>query len=126
MTITRKRIWAAVLITVVTLPLALKFVARPMFITWLRAHATVRMLQSPPGGQFGIAVFRYPRLGDFPEMAGFGQGYVQLYEIGTGQVLQEKVADDLAAVHLFAWGPSSVTISGFAEWEVPGWYQARN
>jgi hypothetical protein len=65
-------------------------------------------------------------LGDIPECLGFGQGYVQLYDTATGQVLQEKVADDLGAIHLFAWGPSSVTISGFAEWEFPGRYRARN
>jgi hypothetical protein len=123
---TRRKVWIAVLVAVVMGVLAFEFLARPIFTTWLRAHATVRMVQSPPGGKFGVAVFRYPRLGQIPEMFGFGQGYVQLYEIETGRVLQEKVADDLTGVRLFAWGPSSVSIAGFAEWQIPGWYQARN
>jgi hypothetical protein len=126
MNTTRKKILVAVLLGVVVGALGLQFIARPMFVTWLRAHSIVRMVQSPPGGRYALAVYRYPRLGDIPECLGFGQGYVQLYDTGTERVLQEKVADDLAAIHLFAWGPSSVTIIGFAEWKVPGWYQARN
>lgn len=126
MNITRKKILVAVLVGVVGGALALQFIGRRVFVTWLRAHSTVRMVQSPPGGRYSIAVYRYPRLGDIPELLGFGQGYVQLYDTATERVLQEKVADDLAAIHLFAWGPSSVTISGFAEWAVPEWQQARN
>lgn len=126
MKIKRTKILVAVLLGVVAGALLFQFIGRPMFVTWLRAHSTVRLVESPPGGRFSVAVFRYPRLGDIPECLGFGQGYVQLYDTATGQVLQEKVTDDLAAIHLFAWGPSSVTIGGFAEWEVPGWYQAQN
>ncbi len=122
----RTKLLLGALIGVVAFALILKFVGTPMFVTWLRAHSTVQMLNSPPGGRYSVAVFRYPRLGDIPECLGFGQGYVQLYQPGTGKVLQEKVADDLALIGLFAWGASDVTISGFAKWETPGWYQARN
>jgi hypothetical protein len=126
MNISRKKLLVMSLLGVVLSVLALQFIGRPMFVTWLRAHSTVRMVQTPPGGRYSVAVYRYPRLADIPECLGFGQGYVQLYNTASGQVLQEKAADDLAAIHLFAWGPSSVTISGFVEWNVPGWYQARN
>jgi hypothetical protein len=87
MNTTRKKILVAVLLGVVVGALELQFIARPMFVTWLRAHSTVRMVQSPPGGRYSLAVYRYPRLGDIPECLGFGQGYVQLYDTGTERIL---------------------------------------
>lgn len=107
--------------------LALHFIGKPVFVTWLRAHSTVRMLQASPDGRYNIAVYRYPRLADVPEVLGFGQGYVQLYEVRSSpRVLNEQVVEDLAAIHLFAWMPSSVSIVGFAEWNLPQQYHARN
>jgi hypothetical protein len=123
MKITRKKILGALLLAVVAGALVLQFIAKPVCVTWLRAHSTVLMVQSPPGGRHSVAVYRYPKLRHLPEYLGFGQGYVQLYDKESGRVLEEKVADDLAAVRLFAWGPRSVSITGFAEWDVPGWYQ---
>ena len=125
MKITRKKILAVVLLGVIAGALVLQFIAKPICVTWLRAHSTVWMVQSPPGGRHSVAVYRYPKLRHVPEYLGFGQGYVQLYDKDTGRVLQEKVTDDLAAIRLFAWGPRSVTISGFVEWDVPGWFQAQ-
>ncbi len=106
--------------------LVLQSIGKHIAVTWLRRHSTLRTMQSPPGGRYGVAVYGYPRLADIPECVGFGQGYVHVYELSTGRVLQEKVAEDLGGIHLFAWGPTNVTISGFAEWQVPGWYQAPN
>jgi hypothetical protein len=126
MKITRKKVLVAVLLGVVAGALTLQFIGRPIFVTWLRARSTVWLLTSPPGRRYSLAVYRYPRLGAIPECLGFGQGYVQLYDQATGRILHEKVADDLAAINFFMWGTSSVTVRGFAEWEVPGWYQARN
>jgi len=124
MKFTRKRIFFGVLLGFFAAALLLYCIPRAIYVTWLRAHSTVVMLQSPPGGRHAVAVYRYPKLDHVPEYLGFGQGYVQLYDKATGRILEEKVADDLAAIRLFAWAPRSVTISGFAEWDVPGWYQA--
>jgi hypothetical protein len=107
------------LVTVVSGALLLQFVGKPLFVSWLRAHSTVSMVQAQPGGRHKIAVYRYPKMHNIPECLGFGQGYVQLYETDSGHVLQEKVANDLAAINLFAWGPTWVSINGFAEWQTP-------
>ena len=120
MKITRLQVLFSILAAIVLAAIGLRLIGRPILVTWVRAHATVRLVESPPGGRFGVAVFRYPRMGHVPELLGLGQGYVQLYELDSGEVFQEKVAPDLAAIHLFAWGPSSVTIQGFVEWEIPG------
>ncbi len=103
-----------------------RFIGGAAFTTWLRAHATVRSVQSPPGGRLSVAIHQYPQLGGVTECLGFGQGYVQLYEPETGTVLHEKTADDLAAIRAFAWGQKSVVIDGFAEWEIPEPLRARN
>src|SRR2546426_10940738 len=102
MNITRKKLLATVLVGIVAGTLVLQFIAKPVCVMWLRAHSTVWMLESPPGSRHSIALYRYPNLRHVPEYLGFGQGYVQLYDKDTGRILQEKVADDLAAIHLFA------------------------
>ena len=122
--ISRKNILGAALLAVVVGALMLHFVAKPVCVTWLRAHSTALMVQSPPGGNYSVAVYRYPKLRHLPEYLGFGQGYVQLYDKESGRVLEEKVAEDLGAIRNFAWQPRSVSIAGFAEWDIPGWYQA--
>jgi hypothetical protein len=124
MKITRKKLRLTVLLGALVGGLLLYFVPKTIYITWLRAHSTVVMMQSPPGGRHAIAVYRYPKLGHVPDYLGFGQGYVQLYDKETGRILEEKVTDDVAAIHFFAWGGRSVEIPGFVEWDVPGWYEA--
>jgi hypothetical protein len=127
MHLTRKNLLLALLAGVIAMALALQFIGKPVFVTWLRAHSTVRMLLASPDGRYNITVYRYPRLADVPEVLGFGQGYVQLYEVRSSpRVLNEQVAEDLAAIHRFTWMPSSVEIVGFAEWKLPSQYQARN
>ena len=120
---TRTKALVVVLGAVLVGVTALKFIAGPVFTIWLRAHSTVWMVQSPPGGRLWVAVHRLPRLGDVPECLGFGQGYVQLYEPGRGRVFQDERVEDLASIRTFAWGVSSVSISGVGEWALPKGYE---
>jgi hypothetical protein len=123
MKITRRKIFGALLLAVIAGALVLQFIAKPICVTWLRAHSTVLMVQSPPGGDHAITVYRYPKLRHIPDYLGFGQGYVQLYDKHSGRVVEEKVTDDVEAIRFFAWGGRNVSIPGFAEWDVPGWYE---
>jgi hypothetical protein len=109
----------AALLLLVGALLAAKFVATPLLVVWLRAHSTVNRLDLSPDNRYQIAIHRYPRLRDVPETLGFGQGYVVLSDRATGTVLTEKPAEDLAAVNLLAWGKSTVSIPGFADWQLP-------
>jgi hypothetical protein len=80
-------------------------------------------VDAPPGGRFEVVMFKYPTLRHLPEILGLGEGYGQLYEIGTGRVLQEKSAEELSAIRMFAWSNSSVSVQGFVEWPLPKWWQ---
>jgi hypothetical protein len=123
MNITRKKLLIGVLVGVIAGALMVQFIGKPVFVTWLRAHSTVWSLHSPAGSSHAVAIYRYPKLRHIPDYFGFGQGYVQLFDKITGHVWEEKVTHDLGAIHLFAWGPTSVDISGFAQWELPEGYQ---
>ncbi|MGO8838361.1 MAG: hypothetical protein ACLQAH_15150 [Limisphaerales bacterium] len=84
---------------------------------YLKTHATrwwVVPVESR-GGEFQIAMYRYPRLRDIPESLGFGQGFVQLQEKVSGKVLAQKHADDLAPLTAFRWSATNVII-----YQVPG------
>src|SRR4051794_10109808 len=118
----RRKFWFAALFTLCGGLLWLQFLGRPIAITFLRAHATVYRVDAPPGGRFGVVMFRYPRLRHLPEILGLGEGYLQLYEIGTGRVLQEKTAEELSAIRMSAWSSSSVSLQGFVEWPLPKWW----
>jgi hypothetical protein len=109
----------AALILLVCAFLAAKFIATPLLVVWLRAHSTVSRLDLSPDNRYQISIHRYPRLRDVPETLGFGQGYVVLSDRTTGKVLTEKPADDLGAVNLLAWGKSTISIPGFADWQLP-------
>lgn len=95
---------------------------------YLRTRAT-RSLVVPvesPGGEFQIAMYRYPRLRDIPESFGFGQGFVQLQEKASGKALAQKHADDLAPLTVFRWSATNVIIyrvpgtsDVFADWSLP-------
>ena len=95
---------------------------------YLRTHATrwwVVPVESR-GGEFQIAMYRYPRLRDIPESFGFGQGFVQLQEKASGKVVAQKHADDLAPLTAFRWSSTNVIIyrvpgtsDVFADWVLP-------
>lgn len=91
---------------------------------YLRGHATQAWFCPSPDHKFRIVMYRYPRLRDVPESLGFGQGFVQLQEAGTGKVLAQKDAQNLSELNSFKWSSNKVTVyayaqtKDFAEWDL--------
>lgn len=67
-----------------------------------------------------VQVFEYPRLfGHMPGDAGGGDGYVQLVNTQTGQVLERKNTDLVMNIDTVWWTPNSVEVKLFEEWQLP-------
>ena len=99
--------------------ICLKSLGRSLVTSYLKTHATQEHVMGSEDGRFQIVIFRYPHPRDIPETLGFGQGFVQLQQFGSGKVLAQKDAADLAQLNAWKWTSNRVTITGFAEWDLP-------
>lgn len=71
---------------------------------------------SPPTGRFEAIVYRYPRLHDIPEALGLGQGFVDLVDTSTGQILKRKHLELAEQATSVMWRSNRVFVHEVEEW----------
>lgn len=72
-----------------------------------------------PGGRFKMVVYRTPLPIAMPGQSGDAPGFVRLYELKTGRILEQKDVQMVQLIDQFEWSPTNLYIKFFANWKLP-------
>jgi len=72
-----------------------------------------------PDGRFKMVVYRTPLPIAMPGQSGDAPGFVRLYEVKSGRILEQKDVQMVQLIDQFEWSPTNLYIKFFADWKLP-------
>jgi hypothetical protein len=72
-----------------------------------------------PDGRFKVVVYRISTESAMPGQAGDAPGFVRLYDVRTGRVLEQRDVEMVQLIDQFEWSATNLSIKLFADWRLP-------
>ena len=87
--------------------------------THRRARASEYRSYASPDGRFRFVVYRIPSTFAMPGQSSDAPGFVRLYDLRSGRILQEKDVEMVQLIDQFEWSSTNLYIKLFADWKLP-------
>jgi hypothetical protein len=86
---------------------------------WYRTSAEEYRSYMSPDGRFKMVVYRLPMFVAMPGQSSDASGFVRLYDLKSGHILQQKNVEMVQNIDRFEWSPTNLYIDLFADWSLP-------
>jgi hypothetical protein len=84
-----------------------------------RARASEYRSYASPDGRFRFVVYRISSTFAMPGQSSDAPGFVRLYDLRSGRILQEKDVEMVQLIDQFEWSSTNLYIKLFADWKLP-------